>query len=207
MSNPQGHSVAVIQVSEVEDKSFVTWDELRYRVKQCSCAMRNAGVRRNDRVAGYVANHSNALVAMLASVAIGALWTAISPDQGVSAVLDRLEQIQPSLLFADSAVSYNGKVHQTQDKIKEIVSSLPQLKSCVVFDTVIVSTSTLSHLIYPQGRLVRFSRFVQDTPDDAPMTFEQLPADQPIYIVFSSGTTGKPKCISDRTLITLWQHY
>jgi len=117
--------VAVITATEDENTlSETTWAQLRELVRRCTNAMRAAGVKENSIVAGFVANHVEALVAILSSAALGAVWTGISPDNGVSAVLDRLVQIRPQVLFADNATLYNGKRWPCTGKTVEIVEAL-----------------------------------------------------------------------------------
>ena len=117
--------VAVITATEDESTlSETTWAELREQVRRCTNAMRAAGVKENSIIAGFVANHATALVAILSSAALGALWTGISPDSGVSAVLDRLVQIRPQVLLADNATLYNGKQWSCVAKTVEIVEAL-----------------------------------------------------------------------------------
>ena len=159
-----------------------------------------------DRVAGYVANHCNAVVSMLAATAIGALWTAMSPDTGSHAVLDRLKQIQPAVLFADNAAVYNGKVHEVQHKLKQITSGLPSLKACIVFETVVGHDVDLKGIPLVDGTARSHSSFVQSADDGEKLVFAQLQPDHPVYILYSSGTTGKPKCIVHGAIGTLIQH-
>jgi acetoacetyl-CoA synthetase len=102
------NSPAIIEATE-SGSSTITWAELRSRVQECALALRSHGVVESDRVAGFLGNHANAVVAMLAAASIGAVWTGVSPDTGVTAVLERLVQIQPKVLFVDNAVVYNGK--------------------------------------------------------------------------------------------------
>lgn len=117
--------VAIITVTE-DEKSLkeTTWAELRELVRKCTNQLRAAGVKEHSVVAGFVANHVEALVAILSSAALGAIWTGISPDNGVSAVLDRLVQIRPQVLFADNATLYNGKQWPCTAKTVEIVDEL-----------------------------------------------------------------------------------
>ena len=116
---------AVITATENAEHLWqLTWAELREQVRQCSNALRAAGLKENGVVAGFVANHAQALVALLSAASVGAIWTGISPDNGVSAVLDRLVQIRPQVLFADNATLYNGKEWSGKAKTLEVVDEL-----------------------------------------------------------------------------------
>lgn len=116
---------ACITLTEADGQALTTtWAELREAVRQCSHALRAAGVRPKDVVAGFVSNHVHAIVAMLGAAALGAVWTGISPDNGVSAVLDRLAQIEPKVLFADNGMLYNGKSWPSVDKTAQVADQL-----------------------------------------------------------------------------------
>ena len=166
-------------------------------------AMRAAGVAAGDRVAGFLPNTPHAAVAMLASTSIGAIWASCSPDFGVSGALDRFKQIEPKVLFAADAYFFKGKRIDTGRKLAEIVAALPTLHRAVVFNY----TSAPNVRVAPHPPLVgtaagfamvHFEDFVDRTSDGGaapPLAFEQLPFDHPVYIMFSSGTTGMPKCI------------
>ncbi|KAL8833334.1 MAG: hypothetical protein Q9170_004323 [Blastenia crenularia] len=202
---PDEDTFAVIAASE-DSREFVTWRQLRERVQQCASALASLGVQKGDRVAGYVANHANALIAMLAITSIGAIWTAVSPDTGVHAFLDRMQQIEPIYLFADNAAKYNGKVHDVYEKLKEITQSLQYLRAVVIFETVRDVDVKAHDITLPSGAAVMYDTLLSSAALTTRLEFQQLEPDHPVYILYSSGTTGAPKCIVHGAIGTLIQH-
>ncbi|XWW98064.1 hypothetical protein V2A60_006060 [Cordyceps javanica] len=200
-------ATAVITTTELPgDLRSTTWAQLREAVRRCANALRAAGLRSEDVVAGYVSNHVEALVAMLAAASIGAVWTGISPDNGVSAVLDRLRQIGPKVLFADNGTVYNGKEWSSTAKTSEIVAALKEtgLETVVVINN-IKGGLGLTELAAHGVRAIDYAAFLGAASADA-LEFAQLPTSHPLYVLYSSGTTGLPKAIVHTALGTLLQH-
>jgi len=178
--------------------------ELYRAVAQTAAALRGMGVARGDRVAAYLPNVPAALVAMLATAAIGAIYSSASPDFGVQGVVDRFGQIEPKVLFACDGYWYNGKVIDCLGKVAEIAARMPSLERVVVVPYAGNAAGGREIAAVKQG--VTLADFLAPFAGEREIRFEQLPFDHPLYIMYSSGTTGVPKCIVHCAGGALLQH-
>ncbi|MDE1943351.1 MAG: acetoacetate--CoA ligase, partial [Betaproteobacteria bacterium] len=174
-----------------EDKVRRRWShaELRREVSRFQSLLREAGVREGDRVAGYLPNLPETLAAMLATTALGAIWSSASPDFGVQGVLDRFGQIEPKVLVCVDGYWYNGKAVDCMEKNAEVARCLPSLAA-----TVVVPYLSDSPDLGSMPGAMAWNRLPEPAPTLVP-TFRRVAFNHPLFIMFSSGTTGVPKCI------------
>ena len=193
-------AVAIVFRGEGKVRSSVTWAELHHEVSRLQQALRAAGVGVGDRVAGYVPNIPGAIIAMLATASLGATWSSCSPDFGPQGVLDRFGQIEPKVLIAADGYFYGGKTIDVMTRVAEVVSRLPSVQRTVI----IPYTRRDLDLAGIPGAVDVHDFMAPFQPEK--LSFEQLPFDHPLFIMFSSGTTGVPKCIVHGAGGTLLQH-
>jgi acetoacetyl-CoA synthetase len=180
---------AFIFKGETQKNARMTYRELYTAVARLAKSLRQLGVKPGDRVAAYMPNMMETAIAMLAATSVGAAWSSCATDIGSQAALDRLGQIEPKVLFTVNGYYYKGKAFSSVGNAAEVAKGIPSLKKVVVAS-------------YPDEKpdlsqipnAVRWEDFLSKEREPA-LEFEQLPFDQPVYIMFSSGTTGKPKCM------------
>ena len=190
---------ALMFKSENGFTSSISYAELYAAVARTAAALRAEGVEPGDRVGGFLPNLPETVIAMLATTSIGAIWSSCSPDFGIDGVVDRFGQIQPKVLFCAAAYSYNGKTHDCLEKVRGIVGAIPSIGRIVVVPYArpeadisdIPGATWMAEFIDNESTEVEFGRF---------------PFDHPVYILYSSGTTGVPKCITHGAGGTLLQH-
>ena len=176
----------------------LSFAELYNQVSKTAQHLKELGVTKGDRVAGFLPNFAGSIVAMLATASVGAIWSSCSPDFGEQGVIDRFGQIEPKVLFCVDGYFYNGKTHNCLDKIKSFTARLPSLKQVVIFDYSSLSNIIINNSISYQEILENYEAIE--------IGFERVGFDHPLYIMYSSGTTGVPKCIVHGHGGTLVQH-
>lgn len=190
---------ALIFYNEQGERTSLSYNELHTQVCRLAYQLKNLGVNIGDRVAGYLPNRPETIIAMLATTAIGAIWSSCSPDFGYHGVFDRFQQITPKILFACDGHVYNGKQHSTLSNIIALEENCPSIEHIIIVPN-----------LQPQPDITTIKKAILikhylNTSDEI-TSFEELPFDHPIYILFSSGTTGIPKCITHGAGGTLLQH-
>lgn len=189
---------ALISLNENDHKSVISYAELYEKVAQCAAGLKAVGIGTGDRVAAVMPNTSYTIIAMLATTSLGAIWSSCSPDFGTQAALDRLGQIEPKALFICDGHQYQGKKYNSSEKVVQLSAAIPSLRHVVICPN-INENIELKH----QPNASNWNDFIKPASD---CDFVSLPFDHPVYILFSSGTTGRPKCIIHGAGGTLIQH-
>jgi acetoacetyl-CoA synthetase len=182
-------ALAVLHASELRDLDELTWGELRARTASVAAGLRALGVGRGDRVVAYMPNIPETLIAFLACASLGAIWSSCSPDFGAGSVVDRFAQIEPKVLFAVDGYRYNGRDFDRLDVVAGLERAMPTLEHTVVVPY-LDGDPDLGGL-----RHATTLEAVQSTAPEAALEFEQVPFDHPLWVLYSSGTTGLPKAI------------
>jgi acetoacetyl-CoA synthetase len=177
-----GNATALVHASELRPLAETSWADLSARTAAAAEGLRTLGVRRGDRVVAYIPNIEEAVVAFLAAASIGAIWSSCSPDFGVRAVADRFSQIDPKVLIAVDGYRYGGRDFDRTAEVNAIRDELPTLEHTV----------WIPYLAQAPANTLEWEHLLEH---DAPLTFEQLPFDHPLWVLHSSGTTGLPKPI------------
>ena len=189
--------VAIRYQREDGTRLSLTYHELYQEVAKTAAAMRKAGITPGVRVAAYITNRPEAVIGMLAAASIGAVWSSCSPDFGFEGVVDRFGQIEPKLLIAVNACQYSGKTIQLTNTLTRMGKAIPSIRQMVIIMPLEAVTDA------PENSVL-WDDFLLST--DEPLVFGQFGFDHPLYIMYSSGTTGKPKCIVHGIGGTLLQH-
>src|SRR6266511_219415 len=184
-----GDRTAVLHASELRELDELSWDELRERVARVAAGLRSLGVVRGDRVVAYLPNVPEALIAFLATASIGAIWSSCSPDFGSGSVIDRFAQIEPKVLFAIDGYRYNGKDFDRLGVVAELEAEMPTIDRTIVVPYLDPDPD--------HGRLGKPMGWDEllAAGDGAPLEFDRVPFDYPLWVLYSSGTTGLPKAI------------
>ncbi|PIE23775.1 MAG: acetoacetate--CoA ligase [Planctomycetota bacterium] len=199
LSGPEDGAPAIVFQGESGPRDRLSFGDLRARAAAFAAALQGAGVQPGDRVAGFLPNLPETVVAMLGAASLGAVWSSCSPDFGVQGVLDRFQQIEPTVLVCADGYFYGGKAHDSLETATLVAESLPALKQ-----TVVVPFVAGDSLELPAG-MMSWDDFISPHAGARP-TYQRLPFAHPLFIMFSSGTTGLPKCMVHSAGGTLLQH-
>ena len=190
------NSIALKFYNETGDYKEITYQDLHKQVSKVAYSFKEMGINKGDRVCAVMPNIFETIIAMLASASIGAIWTSCSPEFGIKGILDRFNQVKPKLLIFTNGYSFKGKIFNIMNKVSSIAKSIKSIEHIVVVDYI--------KNIKIDNSFIYWKKLLSNNSDE--LIYNQLPFDHPLYIMYSSGTTGKPKSIVHSSGGTLIQH-
>ncbi|MFL2940045.1 MAG: acetoacetate--CoA ligase [Candidatus Poseidoniales archaeon] len=196
--NGDPNQVAIISLGEDKPAKSITFQELNQKVSSVQKGLVSLGVKKDTIVAGFVPNCVETVIIMLAVSSLGGIWTSCSPDFGAKGVVDRFGQVNPHILITSNGYSYNGKIFQLEEKVNGVLEVIDSIKHIIEIEYIDIQSE------FNHDSVISFRKLLDN--EAAPPKFEQLPFDHPLYIMYSSGTTGPPKSIVHGAGGTLIQH-
>src|SRR3712207_4664613 len=187
--NARADEPAIVHQSEVRQLGRMSWRELHERTAALAAGLKSMGVERGDRVVAYLPNIPEAIIALLAVSSLGAIWSSSSPDFGAGSVLDRFKQIEPKVLIAVDGYRYGGKDYDRTQVVVKLQEEIPTLERVVILPDLEEDPDT-----HPLENVVMWDDLLKQN-EGADLRFEQVPFDHPLWVLYSSGTTGLPKAI------------